>query len=110
MWDPDRGPFAATADGVAVAVKVTPKASRTKILGLVRDAEGRSLLAVAISAPPEDGKANTALIKLLAREWHVAKSAVTVTAGAASRRKSLHVAGNPDGLLLDLIAWAADIR
>lgn len=110
MRDTDRGPFAAKADGVAVAVKVTPKASRTRILGLVRDAEGGSLLAVAVSAPPEDGRANAALIKLLAKEWRVAKTAITIAAGAPSRRKSLHIAGNSDGLLLDLNAWAADIR
>jgi len=102
-------PFAARTDGVRVAVKVTPKASRNTVTGLAEDADGRQRLAVAVSAPPEGGKANTALVKLLAREWRVAKSAITVISGAASRRKSLHVAGDPRRLLLDLRAWLSDI-
>lgn len=102
-------PFAVRADGVTVAVRVTPKASRTRVTGLARDADGGRRLAVSVSAPPEGGKANAALVKLLAREWRVAKSAVTVIAGVASRRKSIHVAGDPDRLLLDLRAWISDM-
>ena len=93
-----------------MAVKVTPKASRAGVIGLGRWADGSPHLAVAVTAPPEDGKANAALIKLLAKEWRIAKSAISVAAGATSRRKSLHVAGDPGGLLLDLTAWSADIQ
>ena len=103
-------PFKPAAGGLTVAVKVTPKASRTRVIGLARDAEGAALLAVAVSAPPEDGKANAALIKLLAKQWRLPKAALTVTAGAASRHKTLHIAGDPERLRLDLEAWLADIR
>ncbi len=102
-------PFGAREDGVAVAVKVTPKSSRNTVTGLAEDADGRQRLAVAVSAPPEGGKANAALVKLLAREWRVAKSTITVMSGGASRRKSLHVAGDSRRLLLDLRAWLSDI-
>ena len=102
-------PFAARADGVMVAVRITPKASRNTVTGLAKDADGRQRLTVAVSAPPEGGKANVALVKLLAKEWRVPKGAVTVVSGTTSRRKSIHVVGDPDRLLLDLRAWISDM-
>ena len=105
-----RSPIAATSDGVRVAVRVTPRASRARVKGIANDADGCPYLAVDVSAAPEDGKANAALIKLLAKEWRVAKSSVTVVSGATSRRKTLHIAGDPDRLLLDLVAWLDDMR
>ena len=74
------------------------------------DADGRPHLIVRVSAAPEDGKANTAVIKLLSKQWRIPKSAVTIASGATSRRKILHVAGDPDRLLLDLGAWVSDMR
>ena len=110
MREPKQTPFTAAPDGLRVSVRVTPKASRTKVTGLARDAEGHAMLGVAISAPPADGKANAAVITLLAKEWRMAKGAITVASGAGSRRKILHVAGDPGRLLLDLAAWLDDIR
>ena len=46
-----------------------------------------------LQAPPVDGKANEALIALVAKHFGVAKSAVTIKSGAASRRKRLLVKG-----------------
>ena len=43
-------------------------------------------------------RANDAVIRLLAREWGVPKSAITIARGATERRKFLHVAGDPDSL------------
>ena len=102
-------PFNPASGGLTVAVKVTPRASRTKVTGLARDADGAPLLAVSVSAPPEDGKANAALVRLLAKEWRVPRSAIAVAAGASSCRKTLHIAGDPDRLRLDLGAWLADM-
>ncbi len=91
-----------------VRVKVTPKASRARVAGLTRDAAGTALLSVAVSAPPEDGKANAALLRLLTKEWRLPKSAIA--AGASSRHKTLHIAGDTGRLLLDLGDWLADMR
>ncbi len=110
MRGSEETPFSRVSDGLRVAVKVTPKASRTKVTGLARDAEGRAMLAVAVSAPPADGKANAALIALLAKQWRLAKGAVSIASGAASRHKIVHIAGDPTRLLLDLGAWLDDIR
>lgn len=69
-----------------------------RILGVAEEADGARVLKVAVSAPPEDGKANAALIELLARALKVPRGAVSIAAGAASRRKLVDIAGDPDAL------------
>lgn len=86
-------------------MRVTPRASRNAVAGIGADG---SAIKVSVTAPPEDGKANAAVIKLLAKAWKVPKSSVTVAAGAASRNKVLHVAGDPDTLMRQLGAWVED--
>jgi len=101
-------PFAApAAGGLRVRVKVTPRAGRNRVDGLAPDPEGGMALKVAVSAAPEDGKANAAVIKLLAAEWRVAKSTIEVVLGAADRRKVLHLAGDPAALRRLLADWLA---
>ena len=58
-----------------------------------------------MTAVPEGGKANAAVIKLLARAWGVPKSAVSVVAGTTDRRKVLHVAGPSGDLMQRLGYW-----
>jgi uncharacterized protein YggU (UPF0235/DUF167 family) len=52
-------------------------------------------LKVAVTAAPEAGKANDALLRFLARLWRVPKRDVTLVLGHADRRKVVHVAGDP---------------
>ena len=66
-------------------LKVQPKARRSAIQGVIRDAEGEVALKIAVSAAPEGGKANAAVAALLAETLGVAKSAVSVVAGATDR-------------------------
>ena len=98
-------PYAAAAGGLRVALKVTPKAARAAIGGLGADADGRAYLKVAVTAAPERGKANAAVIKLLARAWRLPPSALSITGGATARRKTLHVAGDTPELLKHLNEW-----
>lgn len=93
------GPFESIADGVRVTLRVTPKASRNAVTGLADTADGRKALKVAVTAVPEDGKANEAVIKLLSKLWHVPKSSIAVVAGHTDRNKILHVAGDPADLM-----------
>ena len=76
------------AAGVSFDILVTPRAARDKV-GPMHD--GR--LKIAVTAPPVDGEANAAVIDLIARTLGVAKSAVSVIAGASSRRKTIRVIG-----------------
>lgn len=93
------------ADGLRVPVRLTPKASRDRIDGVVAEADGTLVLKAAVTAVPEDGKANAALIKLLAKAWRVPKSAITIVAGATDRRKILHLSGDPGDLRRRLDEW-----
>ena len=77
-----------TAQGVSFAVKVAPRASRNELAGLEAGA-----LKVRLTAPPVEGAANQALIKLLAKELKVAKGKVAVVSGERSRNKRVEVIG-----------------
>lgn len=75
-------------DGVAFRVKVVPGSARTRVVGRLGDA-----LKVAVAAPPERGRANQAVIRLLAERLGVAKNTVKITAGETSARKTVFVSG-----------------
>ena len=83
---------------MTLAVKVTPRASRTEITGIQPQADGRLALAVRVASPPVDGAANDALIAWLAKQLGVARSAIAVRSGATGRLKMLRIEG--DGLTL----------
>lgn len=101
-------PFTLVGDGVKVAVRVSPKASRDKIDGVVDTADGGRALKVAVTAPPEDGKANDAVLRLLAKAWKIPKSAMEVSVGAASRSKTVMIgAARPQDLFEFLKDWLA---
>ena len=85
---------------------MTPKAGRNAIQGVAVDAAGKPALQVRVTAPPEDGKANAAVVKLLAAEWRIAKSRLKIVAGATDRRKTVCVDGDPDDAASTLDAWA----
>lgn len=91
-----------------LAVRLTPKASRTRIEGVAAEADGGHVLKVSVTAVPEDGKANAALIKLLSKEWKVPKSAFDIAQGATDRRKSLHISGDTEDLRSRIEQWIAD--
>ena len=67
--------------GTDIALRVTPKASRDRLLWQ----EGQ--LRAYVTAPPEDGKANEAVRKLLARAMGVAKTQLMLVRGATARDK-----------------------
>lgn len=73
------------------AVRLTPKASRTSIIGWDKDSEGKPILKVSVTAVPEKGKANKALIALLSKEWKIPKSLIVIEKGETDRNKILSV-------------------
>jgi hypothetical protein len=88
-------PVAPTADGRGTVfwVRVVPGASRASVLGWQADGK----LRLAVSAPPERGKANDAVMDLLAGSLGVRRSALSVLSGAGSRVKKVQVNGvSPD--------------
>ena len=95
-------PLRRLTDGLSVAVRLTPKAGADRIDGVVEDATGGRILKARVTAAPESGKANAALLKLLARSWKLPKSALSVAGGAKDRNKVVHVAGDPAALYAQL--------
>ena len=95
-------PIAAAENGVVVTVKLTPKARGAGIDGIAEEPapEGqRPVLKVRVGAPPEGGKANAALIALLAKSWRLPKTSFTIVSGDTQRLKRVHVAGPAQALM-----------
>lgn len=81
------------ADAIEFEVHVRPRAARSALAG-THD----GVLAVRVSAPPADGRANDALIELLAAAFGVRASAVEIVRGATARRKLIRIRGDVDRL------------
>jgi uncharacterized protein (TIGR00251 family) len=86
-------------NGVTIELRVQPRARRTAL-----EASGDALKA-AVTAPPEDGKANDAVIALLSQEWRLPKSVFAVIKGAAARNKTVSVSGEPANLATRIGEW-----
>src|SRR3546814_14894946 len=89
-------PFRALPGGVRVAVRVTPKASADRVRGVVLDEAGIGVLQVAVTAAPEDGRANKAVTALLAKRWRVPNTTVEVVQGATDTPNELLVRGRSE--------------
>ena len=78
--------------GVIVPVKAVPGSSRNKVVGVLGDS-----LKITTSTPPEKGKANTAITRILAKALSVGRKSVTLVSGPTSPRKEFVVKGiSPD--------------
>ena len=84
--------------GLSLFVRVTPNAGRNGIDGVELRDDGTVVLRVRVSAVPDKGKANAAVVELLAKALGVAKSSISVTSGETSRMKTLTVVGDASRL------------
>ena len=86
------------SDAVSFRVRLTPRGGRDRIEGWIDDSErdGARLLKVRVAAPPVDGAANTALVRLLAAALGVARSEVRIASGHTARTKTVRVAAPAD--------------
>lgn len=76
--------MANTTKGLRLACVIVPKSSEDRIIGWLGGA-----LKIKLKAAPSDGKANAALLKLLARDLNLKPGAITIATGHTSRRKTL---------------------
>ena len=100
-------PWSAVAGGVVLVVRLTPKGGRNAIDGIEHLADGRAVVKVRVAAPPSEGEANDALIRLIAKAVGIAPRDVTLAAGATARVKRLVLAGDGPTLIAALEKMAA---
>jgi hypothetical protein len=84
--------------GIAFDIVVAPRASRERIGPAVGEA-----IKIAVTAPPVEGKANEAVVALLARQLGVRQKDVRIVTGGHGKRKSVHVTGATRASLLALL-------
>lgn len=89
-----------TATGVTVTLRVQPRARQSAV------SAGTDSLKVAVNAPPIDGRANDAVIALLAETWRLPKSAFGIVKGTTSRTKTMAIAGEPAAIAQRISDWA----
>jgi len=77
-------------------VRLTPNGGRDAIEGVDRDANENAHLKARVSAAPEGGKANKALIVLLAKKFGLPKSAISLLSGETARKKILRIDADPE--------------
>ena len=94
--------WSAASGGMAIAVRLTPKGGRDSIDGIQTMSDGRAVLKARVRAAPQEGAANDALVALLVKSLGVPPRNVTITAGATSRIKRVHVVGEAGALVAAL--------
>jgi uncharacterized protein len=91
-------PWRYAAQGISVALRVTPRGGRDDIDGVETLADGRMVLKVRVRAIAEGGEANRAVTELLASALGVPKAKVRILSGITSRLKQVTVDGDPERL------------
>lgn len=84
----------AAPDGLILCLRVTPNAGRDAIEGAETRADGSQVLRLRVAAVPDKGRANAAVLALLAKALGVPKSRLTLLSGETSRTKTVLVAGD----------------
>jgi hypothetical protein len=88
----------ATKSGVTLKVRLTPKSSRDAIEGLA-DFGGETVVKARVRAVPEQGRANAALVTLIADWLELPSSRVSVAQGTKSRLKHVAIEGDASELV-----------
>jgi uncharacterized protein (TIGR00251 family) len=78
---------------IRLTIRLTPRGGRDAVEGWTRDVTGRLYLKVRVAAPPVEGAANTAVVRLIANALKRPRSAVRLVAGEQARVKQLEIDG-----------------
>ncbi len=92
--------YETVAEGILLRVRLCPNSSCCYCGGVWINAEGKEYLKAGVTEVPEKGKANAALIKFLAKQFKVAKSACEVISGETDRCKKLLICGDSETLAI----------
>ncbi|WP_105423398.1 DUF167 domain-containing protein [Neorhizobium sp. T25_27] len=92
------GAYSKHSDHLRLAIRLTPNSGRNAVEGMEIAADGEVFLKARVTAVPEDGKANKALILLLADTFRLPKSSISILSGETARKKILRIDGDPEDL------------
>jgi uncharacterized protein YggU (UPF0235/DUF167 family) len=106
MGAPER-PWTARNGGLTLHVRLTPKGGRDALEGVEALANGQCVLKARVRAVPEDGKANDALLALVAKALKIPASRARIASGATARHKVLALEGDSAELAARLEALVA---
>ena len=102
-------PWSATASGLSITIRLTPKGGRDAIDGIETLSDGRTVLKARVRAAPTGGEANAALISLLAKTLDVPRRTVTLAAGETARVKRIVMDGDGAALAARLERLVGDL-
>ncbi len=95
-------------EGLSLFVRVTPNAGQDAVEGIQTRGDGSVVLRVRVKAVPDKGRANAAVVSLLAKLLELAKSDLSVTAGETARLKTIAVRGDAEALGAKLTAYCGN--
>jgi uncharacterized protein len=95
------------AGGLRVAIRLSPRARTDCLVAIACTVTGARVVKAAVAAPTEGGRANEALLRLLARAWDLPRRDLSIVHGATSRNKVVGIAGDPRQLLEKISAAIA---
>jgi uncharacterized protein len=104
------GPFSVEEGGLRLAVRLSPRASKNALTGVVQDSDGRSALQLRLTAPPVEGAANKALIAFLAAALGLRRGDIQIRSGETARLKILHLDGDSGAIAARLTTWISRAR
>ena len=97
-------PISLHADHVRVQLRVVPRGGRDAVDGVIDGADGPRLK-LRVRQAAEDGKANAAVIRLLAEAWGLPAARLRLVSGLSARNKSVAVTGEPTVVAHALRLW-----
>ena len=99
-------PWRELAGALLLTIRLTPKSSRDALEAVETLSDGRAVLRARVRAVPEDGKANDALLRLVAKALDVPRRDIELASGATSRTKVLRITGADAALIARLAKLA----
>lgn len=93
---------------VMLFARVTPNASKNEVGGLRRGADGEERLSIRVTAAPDKGRANAAVVKLLSKTLGLPKSSIVLVSGEKDRSKSFALGGDSDEIVGKLASFSIE--
>ena len=95
--------------GLHVAIRLSPRARTDCLVGIASSTRSGRVVKAAVAAPAEAGRANEALLRLLARTWDLRRQNLSIVQGFTSRNKVVGITGDPRQLLKKVSAAIAGL-